>query len=345
LATISGNTTIKHTDSTVAAGKTYEYVLQAFRKNVVSAKSSMLTVTTPVTTTLASPTGLTATVSAGSVSLRWTNSDLATTGFLVMRSTDGGAYTQVTQIASATTTTWVDSAAAAGHGYYYEVMATNGATKSSASNVAQATIPADGASSGVVTITTRFGNELVITATDASDTIKLDQNGAFLIIIADDQTYTYSVPAAGVFVYTRGGNDSITTTTALTVRTTIVSVDGAATTVTSAGANVSAWIDSTDAYTGTGYIHRIDTYAGGVSKAVGTSLADPTDSGTTKKVTLSMWGTGPVANDERQGAVGDCYFLATLAQTQPGSRSRPSIWETAPTWSSTSPMANRHLSA
>jgi hypothetical protein len=58
----------------------------------------------------------------------------------------------------------------------------------------------------------------------------------------------------------------------------------------------------------------VASYAAGVSKATGAALANPTDSGTTKKVAASLFGiAGPVATDINQGSVGDCYFLSSLA--------------------------------
>jgi hypothetical protein len=57
----------------------------------------------------------------------------------------------------------------------------------------------------------------------------------------------------------------------------------------------------------------VSAFAGGVSKALGASLPDPTDSGSVTQINMSLWGTGPVAADVNQGAVGDCYFLSSLA--------------------------------
>ena len=50
-----------------------------------------------------------------------------------------------------------------------------------------------------------------------------------------------------------------------------------------------------------------------MSKAAGASLANPTDSGSTTRPNLSLFGDGPAAGDVNQGAVGDCYFLSSLA--------------------------------
>jgi hypothetical protein len=99
----------------------------------------------------------------------------------------------------------------------------------------------------------------------------------------------------------------------VTADTTLETIDNALTTITSAGTDVNAWIDSTDAYHGTGDVHDVANFAGGVSKALGAALANPTDAGTTITVNASLFGTGPVIGDVNQGEAGDCYFLASLA--------------------------------
>src|SRR5208282_3012460 len=60
-------------------------------------------------------------------------------------------------------------------------------------------------------------------------------------------------------------------------------------------------------------VHSVSSFAGGVSKALGAHLANPSDSGSTMTVNASLFGTGPVAGDINQGSVGDCYFMASLA--------------------------------
>ena len=76
---------------------------------------------------------------------------------------------------------------------------------------------------------------------------------------------------------------------------------------------MSIWCNTTDSFTGTGTVHKVASFAGGVSKALGAALANPKDAGTVMAVNASLWGTGPVAGDVNQGEVGDCYFLSTLA--------------------------------
>jgi hypothetical protein len=165
------------------------------------------------------------------------------------------------------------------------------------------------------TVATRYGNELVITGNSANDTFNITQSGSTLTITADGTVYTKAAPAAGVFVYTRGGTDSVTIGASVSVRTTIDSIDTGKTTISNAGSNVSVWMDSTDAESGvTTGLHGVASVAGGVSKAVGAALANPKDA---KKVTAvtdrSLFGTGPLVDDVNQGSVGDCWFMAGLS--------------------------------
>ncbi|HEY2585389.1 MAG TPA: C2 family cysteine protease [Tepidisphaeraceae bacterium] len=290
-------------------------------------------VVTPVPT-LRSATALAATAQNGGVRLQWTDHALAATGYRVLRSTDWGDFTVIATLAGRRAAAFSDTSVESGHTYAYQVQAFAGKKISGYSSPASVTLPPPPAppaanpaavimpaaitpgsrASTDVSIATRFGDELVVTLDGAGDSVSLAQSGATLILTADGQAFSEPVPAAGVFVYTRGGADSaISIAASVTVRTTVETIDNAMTSITSAGANVSAWIDSTDAFTGTGDVHRISAFAGGVSKAAGTSLADPSDAGTTATVHLSLWSTGPVAADVNQGNVGDCYFLSSLA--------------------------------
>jgi hypothetical protein len=199
-----------------------------------------------------------------------------------------------------------------GQKYYYEVIAFN-ATGNSAASAPVSFTPASAPTTNGVTITTRYGDELVITAAGADDSVSVTETGTTLQIIADGKTYTDPAPAAGLFIYTRGGADSIALASSVTEHTTLETIDAAVTNIKSAATNVIAWIDSSDIFTGTGTVHRVSGFEGGVSKATGASLANPADSGTIKTVNQSLFGTGPVIGDVNQGEVGDCYFLSTLA--------------------------------
>lgn len=307
IAKLSGTSVSSYIDNKVLSGNVYDYEVQAFSAKTASGLSNIAIVTTP----LAAPSALSGAFSANAVGLNWKDNDANATGYLVLRSMDGVNFSTLAQLSSASATTFADASVSVGQTYYYEVEAQNAVTTSAASNSASITPSSDG-SAGVV-ISTRYGNELTITASGTSDSISIAQSGSSLTILADGQTFTDSAPAGGLFVYTRGGTDTVGIGSSVTVRTTLDTIDGASTSITSAGSNVSVWIDSTDSFSGTGGLHSVASFAGGVSKAPGASLSDPTDSGSTFKVNASLWGTGPVANDVNQGEIGDCYFLSTLA--------------------------------
>src|SRR5262249_17913778 len=158
------------------------------------------------------------------------------------------------------TSSYIDTSVVAGHAYSYKVQAFNNTLTSAFSNTATITAPAAPDASGI-SITTRFGNELVITATGANDSILVSQSDSGLTITADGQVFTQSLPTAGVFIYARGGSDSISLDSSVLVRTTIETIDAATTVINSAGANVSAWIDSTDNFSGSGFVHSVSSFA------------------------------------------------------------------------------------
>src|SRR5215472_297998 len=129
-----------------------------------------------------------------------------------------------------------------------------------------------------ISVSIRYGSELVVTGSSANDTIKITESGSTLTIAADGQVYTDPAPSAGVFVYTRGGSDSVTIDASVSARTTVDSIDAGKTIINTAGINVSVWMDSTDTETGaTTGLHAVASFAGGVSKAVGAALANPKD--------------------------------------------------------------------
>jgi fibronectin type 3 domain-containing protein len=299
------------TDGTVTLGQNYSYQVQAHTASLTSAASNVAT----VKASLAAPTGLTATAGATTIALAWIESDSTATGFLVFRSTDNKTFSKVATVTSASTKTFTDTAVTAGQTYYYQVQATDNLFASVVSNVASAhttPAPSPAPSTNGVTLTTRFGNELVITAAGTADSVSVSESGTTLTIVADGQTTTQPAPAAGLFIYARGGTDTVTVAGSVTTTTTVDTIDGANDIITNSAPNANVWCDSTDTVTG-GIIHKVASFAAGVSKALGAALANPTDGGATVTDKASLFGTGPVAGDVNQGEVGDCYFLASLA--------------------------------
>lgn len=265
---------------------------------------------------LAAPSALTADVQPSDVQLRWTDNATVAGGYRVLRSTNGGAFDSIATVHGRRASAFSDKSVQPGQAYAYEVQAYYGRRVSACSDPVAVTVPTPLAAAPLplgVTFATRFGDELTVTVSGTRHSIVLSQDGTTLSVDVDGESYAEPLPAAGVFVYTRGGRNAVAVDPSVSVRTTIETIDNARTTVTSAGSNVSAWIDSTDAFSGTGDVHRVGRFAGGVSKGAGASLPDPSDAGVTATANLSLWGTGPVESDVNQGSVGDCYFLASLA--------------------------------
>ena len=304
IAKITTQNTKTYTDTTVLSGAQYDYEVEVYNGTIVSPASIAARATTP----LAAPTGLVAVIQTATVKLTWTDKDTHATGYYVLRSTNNSTWTTIATVTGATANSYVDATAASGQKYYYRVEAFNAVATSAATASATVNIP-----TADVTITTEYGDELVITASGGADTVDLFQSGSTLTIDADGTDYTEADPAAGVFIYNRGGSDVFDIAASVTAETTVVSIGDPNTQIASTGSDVGIWCDSTDTVTGTGVVHKIASFAGGVSKALGAALANPSDSGSTMTVLASLWGTGPVASDVNQGEVGDCYFLSTLA--------------------------------
>lgn len=311
IASVTGATAGSYTDSTVSSAHSYYYQVSATNQWTTSAVSNTLSVTTP----LIAPVSLTVLAVGTNINLSWTDKDANATGYNVLRSTDGINFTQLAQLSGGTVHAYADMTTTAGQKYYYQVQAIATGFTSAMSNTVSFTIttPSPSPNQSSVSITTLYGDQLVITSTGTDDNISVSQSGTTLTIVADGQTTTQTVPAAGVFVYTRGGADGINIGSTVTAQTTVETIDTGVDDITSAGTNVTVWDDSGDIFTGTGTVHTISAFAGGVAKTTGASLANPKDAGTTMKVTGSLWGTGPVAGDINQGDVGDCYFMSSLA--------------------------------
>jgi titin len=308
LTTLTGATAATYTDSKAAANTTYTYEIEAVAGTFVSAASSSASVTTP----LAAPATLTATLTGSYATLAWVDKDPGATSYALLRSTDNVTFLPLTTLSSATANSYVDTTVLSGATYYYQVQATSASNQSAVSNTATISMPAGNTATGV-SVAVRYGSELVVTAAGTSDSVSITESGPTLTILGDGQTFTDPAPADGLFVYTRGGNDSVVIDQSVSTPTTIDSIDNAKTVINTAGTHVSIWEDSTDTLIGTATVHSVASFAGGVSKALGASLPNPTDAGTTTKQSLPLFGSGPVPADVNQGDVGDCYFLSSLA--------------------------------
>jgi hypothetical protein len=184
---------------------------------------------------------------------------------------------------------------------------------------------------------------LVITGTVGNDSIAVTQSGDTLTIIANGLTSTVSTPIGEIAIYGSSGDDAITVESSVTLPTlvyggagdnTVTDVAAAKSFIVSLGsganaltgnANTSFWANPLDVISGgiATTIHRISAFYQPFSSTPGTTdyianypdganLLDPTDSGTTIRLTNSLWGAGPTMSDMNQGSIGDCYYLASL---------------------------------
>lgn len=111
-----------YTDSAVANGIPYYYVVSATNANGTSANSPEVAATPALPSPPPVPTGLAATPSSGQVALTW-NASTGATSYKVSRSTtSGGSYVS---IATPTAGAYTDSTVTNGTTYYYVVAATN----------------------------------------------------------------------------------------------------------------------------------------------------------------------------------------------------------------------------
>ena len=134
----SGLTTTSTSDATASIGVPYYYVVKAVNGAVESEDSNEATATLP----LLAPTNLTATENGTTqIDLNWNAVSEATSYSVLRGTTSGGAYTEIAN--SLTTTSTSDTTASPGLTYYYVVRAINGAIESANSNEADATLPLD----------------------------------------------------------------------------------------------------------------------------------------------------------------------------------------------------------
>jgi len=147
---ISSPTSTSYTDSGLANGTKYFYVVSAANSGGESANSSEVSSTPSAPSTPpATPTGLQATGGNAQVSLSWTASTGAASYDVKRSTTDGGPYS--TAVASPTTTNYTDTTVTNSTTYYYVVSAVNTAGQSA--NCAQASAtPANPTANVTITI-------------------------------------------------------------------------------------------------------------------------------------------------------------------------------------------------
>lgn len=306
---------MQYADKSSTPDTVYQYQVQAFNSagGVSSAAKASLT------TAPARPTNLIGAIANGKVNLTWkAASDSNATGYQVLKSTDGNVFSKYATISGAANQSYTDGTQTAGSVAYYEVLMTGAGGSSMYSNIVEARMPLP----STFSVTTRFGNELVVNDPTAGDKIAITQTGSTLAITVNGTTSTQAVSSGGLFVYLRAGNETLTLDSSVTCRATVVAVNGSnsdSINVSPAGDNV--WMDSGDTFSGSAMFHSIASFAGGVSKAIGASLANPLEASTFVGMNLSLFGTGIAAADANKGQVGDCWLIsamASLANTTPG---------------------------
>lgn len=291
-------------DRTIKPNTIYKYQVKA----ISGARSSALTAAATITTLPTAPSALSTSVINDQVSLSWTASDTKSTGYSVYRSLDSTTYTRVASISGVSIRNYVDTTVPAGSTAYYKLVANGPGGTSTYSNVATAQL----LSASTWSLSTRFGNELILNSPVAGDTFLISQVDSTLLINVNGQTTEQSITAGGFFIYLRGGN-TLSIDSTVTTNVTVQSINGLTDTITIANSNANVWIDGADIYAGPSSPHRISTLVGNVSLARGASLPNPTDARTTMTLNRSLFSTGVSINDANQGQVGDCYFIATLA--------------------------------
>src|SRR6266540_3823450 len=176
----SGVTSTSFSDTGLAAGTTYFYVVQACNGSGCSGNSNQASATTPSNSPPPAPTNLTAAGQDSQVSLTWTASSGATSYNVLRSTTNGGPYNQIA--GGVTTTSYLDTGLTNGTTYYYVVRAVNGAGTSGNSNQASATpttaisfvraaqnYNASGGSSIGATLTNNAGHSLVVACRQGAD--------------------------------------------------------------------------------------------------------------------------------------------------------------------------------
>jgi hypothetical protein len=142
----TGNVTFTDTSvKNATTNMTYTYRVAAGNVAGNSVWSNYAAVAVPLVTRPLAPSNLTATLATGpQINLAWTDNSTNETGFVIERSANGGAFTQIATVAAGAVT-FTDTAVAPSLmnvTYTYRVAASNSAGTSAFSNTASATVPA-----------------------------------------------------------------------------------------------------------------------------------------------------------------------------------------------------------
>ena len=206
-----------YTDQTATTqGTTYTYAIAMYAgrdhyyDDYRSPDSQGVSVTIPVLSKPEEPTGVTAALSSGDVSLTWDDpQDSSITGYKITRRTGDADPVTLTESTGSAGTSYTDTSAAAGATHIYRIKAINSVGSSTRSPVLEIDIPespqlATTQSVGAINLSwtapagaTITGYELTKTEDDQTDTWSLDATATSRQDrqIEADTTYTYTVAA------------------------------------------------------------------------------------------------------------------------------------------------------
>jgi len=128
-------------DTPVAPVSTYQYRVYAFNLSGNSLPSNVVEVTTPDVPPAAPTSLMTTAVTSSQVDLAWTDNSGNEDGFVIERSTDGGATWNPVGQTGAGVATFSDTTVIPGNSYLYQVYAFNANGNSLPSNSVQAVVP------------------------------------------------------------------------------------------------------------------------------------------------------------------------------------------------------------
>jgi N-acetylneuraminic acid mutarotase len=239
LATLPAGATAHLDQAGLAPARAYHYRVRAVNAAGPSAWSNVAAATTPAVgatpTAPAAPTDLSAQVVSGTaVDLAWSDNSGNETGFVIERSTGGGAYAALASTGPGATT-YRDETASAGTSYAYRVRAANAAGQSAASNEAFAATPAAGAAPAApsgLSAAAVSGNAIRLNWADNSDdetafvVERATPGGAFSTLatlgagatsyddspVSAGDTFVYRVRATNAFGASGPSNESSATT-------------------------------------------------------------------------------------------------------------------------------------